>query len=74
MRDFIAIGNDELGEPLRDTHLCVCGAYHIIRSCTGTTSDGKPTDLTLQVYDCGGSTYLIGVKGRSIGDRRRKET
>ena len=70
---FIAIGNDELGDPVGDTIRCdKCGGEHPLEYGTsrtlqddGTWSEPKPSRL-IGFYKCGGDTYLGSLNGRSV--------
>jgi hypothetical protein len=72
---FIAIGNDELGDWLieKTSIKCeLCGKLHPIEQSEpstiyhsdGTTSKGKPG--LLQFYKCDGKSYLIGLNNRRV--------
>ncbi len=60
---FVAIGNDELGEPLAIPGQLTpcprgCGRRHRI-------IDSKPPGV-LQAVRCGRKSYLVGIKGRML--------
>ena len=70
---FIAIGNDELGEPLQATIRCgKCGQEHPVENsgpsttyhADGTKSQGESG--LLQFYRCGDKTYLAGIRGKEL--------
>ena len=59
---FVAIGADELGEPLGPTLTCEeCGAEHEVISQPSTNGG-----LSLQFMRCGTASYLIGINGQAI--------
>lgn len=61
---YIAVGNDELGDPLGATIVCPrCGQAHPIRLATDAA--GNPSQL-LQFYECGTTMYLAGIRGYAI--------
>lgn len=65
---FIAIGNDQLGEPIGDTAKCPkCGAEHQVSYGERVLADGtrEPSKL-LAIVKCGEHAYLVGLDGRSI--------
>lgn len=72
--EYIAIGNDELGELLGDSIKCHrCWKMHPIEQSlpsrtldifTGEWKEG-PAGL-LQFYKCGDATYIAGVNGRGV--------
>ena len=70
---FVAIGNEELGEPVGESiTCCACGETHAIeygKSRTlrddGTWTEYAPSKL-LGVYSCGGQTYLASLGGRAV--------
>ena len=70
---YVAIGNDELGAPLKsgESMPCPkgCGESHVILG--GKDKHGNETDMIL-AYRCGDKVYLCGVGGRRTkfkGDR-----
>ena len=68
---FIAVGADELGEDLESAIQCPrCMEMHDIEHSEGTDKDGNRTTGTLQFYKCGGTTYLAGIKGKAIKNRK----
>ena len=59
---YVAIGADELTEPLGDTIICErCGAVHAVEY--GRRTDGTLDQGTAFVR-CQGKTYLCGVDGK----------
>ena len=70
---FIAIGNDELGEPVGDSVTCrTCGEQHAIEFGTsrrmlddGTWSEPEPSNL-LGFYKCGDGLFLASLNGRAV--------
>lgn len=70
---FVAIGNDELGEPVGESIKCrVCGEQHAIEYGKIRTlrDDGTWTEYTpskvLGFYRCDGRTYLASLDGRAV--------
>lgn len=68
---FIAIGANELGDPLGDTIKCpICGETHTVEHSqpikTYGALVGTPTVGKLSFYKCGDTHYLIGIDGRKI--------
>ena len=63
---FIAIGNDELTEPLGDSVICyVCGASHPVTYGRRIMQDGsRVPDRSAAFVQCRGKTYLVGVDGK----------
>ena len=62
---FLAIGNEELGDPIPDEIVCPhCEGLHTIEYGTQEI-DGKhvPSKL-LAFYQCGSKSYLAGINGR----------
>jgi len=67
----LAIGNNELGEPIGDLITCPrCGAEHTVEYGTDTAT-GRPSTL-LGFYRCGDASYLCAVDGRRVGPFREK--
>lgn len=73
---MIAIGNNELGNPLGKTIKCPhCNKRHQIENSgpsktyhhDGTVTEGPSGHL--QFYKCGDKTYLAGIEGRAIRNR-----
>lgn len=63
---FMAIGNDELGEPMAngDVIRCpLCDNYHFVE--LARDAEGKQTDA-LMFFSCGADTRICGVSGRNI--------
>lgn len=65
---WIAVGADELGEPVGATVACTgCGTAHPVEHGTDAAT-GRPSTV-LAFYRCGGAVYLAGVGGRAIRPR-----
>ena len=65
---MLAIGADELHEPLSDAVECPqCGQQHSIEYGEEVLKDGtrKPSKL-LAFYKCGDKTYLAGINGLAL--------
>lgn len=70
---FVAIGNDELGEPVGESITCrTCGEQHAIEYGKSRTlrDDGTWTEYTpskvLGFYRCCGQLYLASLGGRAV--------
>jgi hypothetical protein len=65
---FIAVGNNELGEPVGDTFECPhCREEHPVEYATKIEPDGTHTPSKfLGFYRCKGQTYLCAISGRRI--------
>lgn len=64
---FIAIGNDELGKPLKKGELIKCSKckrHHAIEC--GIDKETKRETEALLFYQCGKTSYLAGIDGRAI--------
>ena len=63
---FLAIGNDELGEPLGDTVTCPhCGAEHAVVHSEAIDADGRVIGQgAVSWYKCGDASYIAGIGGR----------
>jgi len=76
MSDFLAIGNDELGDPVGELITCPhCGETHEIEygakrtlQDDGTWSEPVPSRL-LGFYQCGDDLYLASIDGKALGCR-----
>jgi hypothetical protein len=56
---FLAVGNDELGDPVGKTEICPgCKKKHRVRMLGGIGG--------LAVLQCGKKSYLVGIKGKKI--------
>lgn len=67
---MLTIGNDELGEYLGDTIECPhCGEEHEVKR--SKNKDGAMG--TLSTFDCGDSSYLCGIDGKSIMHKFRED-
>ena len=64
---FLAIGNDELGDPLGDTVACQhCGAEHAVIHSESIDADGNVIGRgSLAYYRCGDASYFAGIGGRA---------
>jgi hypothetical protein len=69
---FIAVGDEELGEPTEIIRCEMCGGEHPIEYGTcrsslgdGTWSDPAPSRL-LGFYRCGDGVFLGTIKGRKL--------
>lgn len=64
---FLAIGNDELGEPLGETMTCPhCGADHAVIHAESIDADGNVIGRgALAWYKCGDVSYFAGIGGRA---------
>jgi len=64
---FIAIGNDELGEPVGKYTICPkCKKKHLVKY-GDEIIDGKKVKSTLLGYvKCGKSSYAVAIKGMRI--------
>ena len=63
---YIAVGPDELGDPLGvgDTHECAsCGRAHLVEG--GTDQHGKPSTL-LGFVKCGEKLFLVSLAGKRL--------
>jgi hypothetical protein len=73
MSDFLAIGNNDLGDPIGETITCPhCGGTHEIEYGTkktlqadGTWSEAVTSKL-LGFYKCGDDLYLASLNGRAL--------
>jgi hypothetical protein len=65
---MLAIGVDELKEPLGDTIQCPqCGGTHEVMYGEKVLPDGtKEPSKLLAFYKCGEHSYLCGIDGRAI--------
>ena len=68
---MLAIGNDELGEPLGDHIRCPrCGEMHAVENGKERKLvNGKWTEFEsslLQFYVCGDNAYLCGIGRQSL--------
>lgn len=72
---FLAIGNNELGEPTEIVECAKCGGTHQIEYGETTSRTLMPDGVTwsepqpsriLGFYQCGGATYLGTVAGRAL--------
>ena len=78
MSDFLAIGNDELGDPVGESIDCPrCGKSHPIEYGTSKTrqpdgrwSKPKPSKL-LGFYKCGDKLYVASLNGRKLKEPPR---
>jgi len=64
---MLAIGNDELSAlpPLGETIRCWrCGEDHAVEHATSRDADGNPAPSILAFMECGGKSWLCGIKGR----------
>lgn len=63
---FLAVGSDELGDPLGETVDCRrCGATHPVEYGERRLPDGTwEPSRTLAFCRCAGVTYLVGINGR----------
>lgn len=71
MTPYVAIGADELGEPMAigDWIECdLCGGRHPVSG--GTDAGGNETAMVL-AYKCGEDVYVAGIDGHSLMDRFR---
>lgn len=74
---FIAIGNDELGDPLKEGDSIQC--HHCYKThpikCGRDSKTKEKTNLIL-FYSCGEKSYLAGIDGKSIliKDPQRSKT
>lgn len=65
---FVAIGNEQLGEPLADEITCHhCKKQHKI-TCSSEDPRNAGNTVHLQFYTCDvtGKTYLAGIKNQTI--------
>lgn len=65
---MLAIGNEELKEPLGDVVECPqCGQKHTVEYGEEVLKDGtkKPSKL-LAFYSCGDKSYLAGINGFAL--------
>lgn len=64
--NFLAVGNDELGDSLSLSIICPhCKQSHPIE-CSSSNPRNDNKSLTLQFYKCGDKTYLAGINNRRI--------
>lgn len=62
---MLAVGNDDLGSPLGETIVCWrCGEQHAVTFAETVHADGTRTPSDLAFMECGGRSWLCGVKGR----------
>ena len=72
MKNFLAVGADELKEDLGKTITCpLCGKEHEIVFGEEVMKDGsrKPCSL-LSFYNCGDKTYLAGISGKALPPKK----
>ena len=64
---LLAIGNDELGDPLGDTVTCPeCGADHAVIHAESIDADGNVIGRgSLAYYRCGDASYIARIGGRA---------
>jgi len=65
---MLAIGNEELGDPLGSEIKCKrCGQMHPVEYGDEVLPDGtkRKSDL-LAFYRCGRNSYLCGINGREL--------
>jgi hypothetical protein len=62
---FLAIGNDELGEPLGDTVTCPhCGETHAVVHAESIDGFGNVIGRgSVAWYKCGRTSYMAGIGG-----------
>jgi len=74
---YFAMGNDELAKMpvLKDEVLCArCGKMHKVQYGKKVLKDGsKIPDKTLAFVECRGKSFLVGIKGKDITLRFRKQ-
>ena len=71
---FIAIGNDELGDPVGETAPCPrCSETHTVKYGETVNKDGtrSPSKL-LGFVKCGEDSYLVAVAGKLMPPPREK--
>jgi len=67
--NYLAVGNDELGDKLSKTISCPhCSEQHDIK-CSSEDSANEGKTVTLQFYKCGDTTYLAGINGKAMPSR-----
>lgn len=72
MTPFIAVGEDELGEPTEIIRCAMCSADHPVEYGTSRTlmPDGAWSDPKLSrllgFFRCGTETYLATISGRGL--------
>ena len=67
--NYVAVGNDELGDKLGKTINCPsCGGQHDIK-CSSEDPANEGRIATLQYYKCGDTTYLAGINGKAMPKR-----
>jgi hypothetical protein len=71
---FIAIGNDELGEPVGETATCPhCSEAHVVKYGETVNPDGTKTPSRLLGFvKCGEDSYLVAVAGQLMPPPRGK--
>ena len=64
---FLAIGNDELGDPIGDTVTCPhCGETHAVVHAESIDGFGNVIGRgSLAWYKCGDASYIAGIGGRA---------
>ncbi len=71
---MLAIGNDELAEPLGEVINChICGKRHKLKRSVTKLKDGSTHKGTLSFFKCGKKTYLAGINGMALPGVRRAE-
>ena len=74
---YFAMGNDELAKmpALKDEVLCIrCGKMHKVQFPKEILKDGtKVESKTLAFVECRGKSFLVGIKGKDITLRFRKQ-
>ena len=66
--DYLAVGNDELGDEIGDSIKCPhCGKQHLVEYGQKQLADGTWMESrTLSFYKCGDESYLCAINGRAI--------
>jgi hypothetical protein len=66
---YVAVGNDELGAPLKKGDLvdCKCGGKHPLE--LGVNTDTKKESDAIMFYKCGDQLFVGGLMGRAMPKR-----
>jgi len=65
---FVAFGNDELGDDIKETIKCPgCKKKHKVKYGERVLEDGKRVpDKMLAFVNCGEQSFLVGLDGREV--------
>jgi hypothetical protein len=67
VKNFLAVGADELGNPVGEFYACECGEIHPVLYAEEVLMDGtKIPSKLMAYYKCGDTSYLCGIAGKTL--------